>query len=236
MIGPGKAFDTEHLLRSVRERAGRLPRHDGAGFAGSGDGQAVRHELSGDHDRRHGAAAAHAGGLAGDPADCWRWRAARWAACRRWSGRCRFPDAVFASHSDRHHGAPQRAADRVQRSGPPGDHGRPGLERRRLLREQPAGARAGGGAHGGPHHLHERRVACARNSAAACAGKEKFSFGFDVDFEVESYLRYRGNQFVGRFDANSYLYITKADGLFRPDQRPPRRWPRRSNAARRGSW
>src|SRR5262249_12876273 len=45
-------------------------------------------------------------------------------------------------------------------------------------------------------------------------GKETFSFGFDVDFEVESYLRYRGSQFVGRFDANSYLYITKAMDYF----------------------
>jgi len=45
-------------------------------------------------------------------------------------------------------------------------------------------------------------------------GKENFSFGFDVDFEVESYLRYRGSQFVGRFDANSYLYITKAMDYF----------------------
>ncbi|MBZ5725139.1 MAG: homoserine O-acetyltransferase [Acidobacteriia bacterium] len=45
-------------------------------------------------------------------------------------------------------------------------------------------------------------------------GKDNFSYGFDVDFEVESYLRYRGSQFVNRFDANSYLYITKAMDYF----------------------
>src|SRR4029077_18223586 len=45
-------------------------------------------------------------------------------------------------------------------------------------------------------------------------GKENFSFGFDVDFEVASYLPYLASQFVYRFDANSYLYITKAMDYF----------------------
>ncbi|THB74445.1 MAG: homoserine O-acetyltransferase [Desulfobulbaceae bacterium] len=44
--------------------------------------------------------------------------------------------------------------------------------------------------------------------------KDEFSFGFDVDFQVESYLRYQGNKFVKRFDANSLLYITKASDYF----------------------
>jgi homoserine O-acetyltransferase len=53
-----------------------------------------------------------------------------------------------------------------------------------------------------------------RKFGRALRNRDAVTYGFDADFEVEGYLRHQGISFVDRFDANSYLYITRACDYF----------------------
>jgi homoserine O-acetyltransferase len=50
--------------------------------------------------------------------------------------------------------------------------------------------------------------------------RDVLSYGFEADFQIESYLRHQGESFVERFDANSYFYITRAMNYFDMTQGP----------------
>src|SRR5262249_48645805 len=57
-------------------------------------------------------------------------------------------------------------------------------------------------------------AALRRKFGRRCQDRATPTFSFDADFEVESYLRHQGSSFVERFDANSYLYLTRAMDYF----------------------
>ncbi|HEX5279610.1 MAG TPA: homoserine O-acetyltransferase [Micropepsaceae bacterium] len=64
------------------------------------------------------------------------------------------------------------------------------------------------------HITYLSEAALQRKFGRQLTDRNALSFGFDADFQIESYLRHQGMTFVDRFDANSYLYITRAMDYF----------------------
>jgi homoserine O-acetyltransferase/O-succinyltransferase len=64
------------------------------------------------------------------------------------------------------------------------------------------------------HITYLSEAALHRKFGRALQDRTGISYGFEADFQVESYLRHQGITFVDRFDANSYLYITRAMDYF----------------------
>jgi homoserine O-acetyltransferase len=64
------------------------------------------------------------------------------------------------------------------------------------------------------HISYLSEAALERKFGRALQDRERLSFGFGPDFQVESYLHHQGASFVERFDANAYLYITRAMDYF----------------------
>lgn len=64
------------------------------------------------------------------------------------------------------------------------------------------------------HVTYLSEVALQQKFGRRLQNKAQIGFGFDVDFQVESYLRHQGKSFVERFDPNAYLYITRAMDYF----------------------
>jgi homoserine O-acetyltransferase len=64
------------------------------------------------------------------------------------------------------------------------------------------------------HITYVSEAALSRKFGRALQDREGITYGFDADFAIESYLRHQGSTFVDRFDANSYLYLTRAMDYF----------------------
>lgn len=64
------------------------------------------------------------------------------------------------------------------------------------------------------HVTYLSQAALQRKFGRNLQDRESLGFGFEADFQIESYLRHQGLSFVDRFDANAYLYLTRAMDYF----------------------
>ena len=213
---PRQAARHRALARHLGQPARRLPRHDRAVLDRPGDGPAVRAALPALHRRRPGArctaGCSRTSASSGSPLRS----AARSAAMQvlQWTidhpGRARRGDPGLRL------GPALGAEHRVLGGGAHVDHGRRALRRRRLLRDGRAPRRrARGRADAGAPHVRLRAVARGEVRPAV-PRRRRAQPGFGIDFEVESYLDHQASSFLERFDANSYLYLSRVMDYFDP--------------------
>ncbi|MFD2263700.1 homoserine O-acetyltransferase [Lacibacterium aquatile] len=126
----------------------------------------------------------------------------------------KYPERVFAAipiATAARHSAQNIAFHEVGRQAIMAD---PDWRGGRFLEEQTNPARGLAVARMAAHITYLSEPALHRKFGRNLQERQKVAFGFDADFQVESYLRHQGASFVDRFDANSYLYITRAMDYF----------------------
>lgn len=126
----------------------------------------------------------------------------------------RFPDRVFAAMpiaTGAKHSAQNIAFDEVGRQAVMAD---PEWRRGRYLEEGTRPEKGLAVARMAAHITYLSEPALQRKFGRQLQDRQARTFSFDADFQVESYLRYQGSSFVERFDANSYLYLTRAMNYF----------------------
>ncbi len=122
--------------------------------------------------------------------------------------------AGVLGHADRHRRQAFRAEHRLPRGGPASHHGRSRLAGGRYLQEGTRPEKGLAVARMAAHITYLSEPALHRKFGRKLQDRDAPTFSFDADFEIESYLRYQGRSFVERFDANSYLYLTRAMDYF----------------------
>ena len=126
----------------------------------------------------------------------------------------RYPDRVFSAMpiaTGAKHSAQNIAFDEVGRQAVMAD---PDWRGGCYLAEGTRPVKGLGVARMAAHITYLSEVALQRKFGRELQNREARTFSFDADFQVESYLRHQGASFVERFDANSYLYLTRAMNYF----------------------
>ena len=125
-----------------------------------------------------------------------------------------YPERVFAAlpiAAAARHSAQNIAFHEVGRQAVMAD---PDWRRGRYLDEGTRPSKGLAVARMGAHITYLSEIALHRKFGRNFQDRSALTFSFDADFQIESYLRYQGLSFVERFDANSYLYVTRAMDYF----------------------